>query len=302
MGKVSALLTLLKLRGPQTVDEFYKRTRQSIPSMRESAQKEYKQIADTILSNDDLYRKSKNDSLKDEIRSRIYNLSSKDNLSAYKHANRLSSYRDVMDYIKKKENRPRTRIFSDDELEKKYKPFHKKRGEKFTNAKLDEYNRKKSLDNIFEGFERYRESSAFRNFRGDVEPRLTKQERTAIRNDYINYQKAKRKRPVLEAKSPKVFTSDYLNLIDKSKRKLYPDKDPTDVVFTPEQRKILDDFIKRKGISVYKNQESIPSQQLIDAYNRASIQKYLNKPQKMIQNYEYDGTSFSDLMESIDDT
>lgn len=301
MSKTSALLTLLKLRGPQTVDEFYKKTRQSIPSMRESAQKEYKQLADTILLNDDLYRESKNDSLKDAIKSRIYNLSSKDNLSAYKHSNRISSYKDVMNYIKKKENRPRTRIFSDDELENKYKPFHEKRGEKFTKAKLDEYNRKKSLDNVFEGFERYRESSAFKNFKGDSFPKLTKEERSQVLEALISDNNLRRKKTKLYDYITRDHTADFENAITKSKKKLFPDEPFEEAVLSPEQMSILKDFFRKRGKPIYRKPVRVNSQQVIDAINRAEMEKYLNKPQKLIQpDTEYDGTSFEDLMESID--
>lgn len=200
--------------------------------------------------------------------------------------------------IKRKEEAPRTRSFTKQELLDKYIPTHERRGSNFN---IKDEQRKQKLDSIFDDFEQYRQSSAFNNFKGDIHPKLSKTDEHKAIKELLASKRYKRKNAKLFDTIKNQYTDEFENALVKSKKKLYPDIPFEDAILTPQQMQTLKDFFTKRGKKIYKEPENIDSQQVIDALNRASVQKYANRPQKPIIIDEYDGYSFKDFMNDLDE-
>lgn len=199
--------------------------------------------------------------------------------------------------IKRSEQAPTTRDFSQEELRSKYVPFHTRRGSKFN---IEEYKKARDLDDFFNELDAYRESDAFKNFKGDSFPKLTKEEHSQVLETLKANNKLRGKKTKIYDYITKDYTADFENAITKSKKKLFPDEPFEETVLSPEQMSILKDFFRKRGKPVYRKPVRVESQQAKDAINRAEMEKYLNKPQKLIQpDTEYDGSSFEDLMDFV---
>lgn len=200
--------------------------------------------------------------------------------------------------IKRKEEAPRTRSFTKQELLNKYIPAHERRGSNFN---IKDEQRKQKLDSIFDDFEQYRQSSAFNNFKGDIHPKLSKIDEHKAIKELLASKRYKRKNAKLFDTIKNQYTDEFESALVKSKKKLYPDIPFEDAILTQQQMQTLKDFFTKRGKKIYKEPENIDSQQVIDALNRASIQKYANRPQKPIIIDEYDGYSFKDFMNDLDE-
>lgn len=200
--------------------------------------------------------------------------------------------------IKRREEAPRTRSFTKQELLNKYIPAHERRGSKFN---IKDEQRKQKLDSIFDDFEQYRQSSAFNYFKGDTHPKLSKTDEHNAIKELLASKRYDRKNAKLFDTIKNQFTDEFENALVKSKKKLYPDIPFEDAILTPQQMQTLKDFFIKRGKKIYKDPENIDSQQVIDALNRASIQKYANRPQKPIITDEYDGYTFKDFMNDLDE-
>lgn len=199
--------------------------------------------------------------------------------------------------IRRSEQAPTSRNFSQEELRSKYIPFHTRRGAKFD---IEAHKKSRDLDDFFNELDAYRESDAFKNFKGDSFPKLTKEERSQVLETLIEDNKLRRKKTKLYDYITNDHTADFENAITKSKKKLFPDEPFEETVLSPEQMSILKDFFRKRGKPIYRKPVRIDSQQVQDAINRAEMEKYLSKPQKLIQpDSEYDGSSFEDLMELV---
>lgn len=201
--------------------------------------------------------------------------------------------------IRRSEQAPITRNFSQEELRSKYIPFHTRRGNKFN---IEEHKKSRDLDDFFNELDAYRESDAFKNFKGDSFPKLTIKERSQVLEDLITNNKLRGKMTKLYDYITKDPTADFENAIVKSKKKLFPDEPFEETMLSPEQMTILKDFFRKHGKPIYRKPVRIDSQQVKDAINRAKMEKYLNKPQKLIQpDNEYDGFTFEDFYDILNE-
>ena len=269
----------------------------NIPKKDKASQKLYEKLGDRYLAlhpKEQLPEKYITDSISlyaDDEANR------KELLKIMQYNKRKGKMRAYDESIRRSEQAPITRNFSQEELRSKYIPFHTRRGSKFN---IKEYKKSRALDDFFNELDAYRESDAFKNFKGDSSPKLTKEERSQV----LEALKANNK---LRGKKTKIYdyitndhTADFENAITKSKKKLFPKEPFEETVLSPEQMSILKDFFRKRGKPIYRKPVRIDSQQVKDAINRAEMEKYLNKPQKLIQSdSEYDGTSFEDLMELV---
>lgn len=271
----------------------------NIPKKDKASQKLYEKLGDKYLS---IYQK---ESLPEKYVANSTSLYADDEanrrelLKIMQYNKRKGKMRAYDESIKRSEQSPTTRYFTQEELRSKYVPFHTRRGNKFN---IEEHKKSRELDDFFNELDAYRESDAFKNFKGDSFPQLTNKERSQVLEALIEDNKLRRKKTKLYDYITKDHTADFENAITKSKKKLFPDEPFEEAVLSPEQMSILKDFFRKRGKPIYRKPVRIESQQTIDAINRAEMEKYLNKPQKLIQpDSEYDGTSFEDLMELVID-
>lgn len=218
-------------------------------------------------------------------------------LKLLQHHKRIGKQRGLDIAIRRKEEEPYTRNFTQQELKTKYIPAHERRGKKFSIKKEREARR---LDAIFDSFDEYRESSMFKNFKGDTTPELTKKEYSDVIKNLKEELKAYGKSPKIYTTLDKEFTDDYLNSLVKSKKRLYPEENFENVTLTPQQTETLRKFLLTRGRKIYKDPTTVESQRLKDAINRAEFIKYEQKSKPLKSDSEYDGYTFKDFYDSIE--
>lgn len=220
-------------------------------------------------------------------------------LKALQYNKRKGERRALDTAIFRKEHEPKTRHFTMQELKSKYFPAHVKRGRKFD---INEEQKARYLDKIFDDFENYRDSTAFKNFRGDKFPKLTDKEYSKALDALIYDNSFRGKKTKLYDYITNDYTADFENAIVKSKKKLFPNEPFEETMLSPEQMTILKDFFIKQGKPIYREPVRIDSKQVKDAINRAEMEKYLNKPQKLIQpDNEYDGFTFKDFYDILNE-
>lgn len=264
----------------------------NIPKKDKASQKLYEKLGDKYLSK---YPKEP----KNVVLYADDEANRKELLKTMQYNKRKGKMRAYDESINRSEHAPTTRVFSQEELRSKYIPFHTRRGSK---VNLNKYIQSKNLDDFFNELDAYRETDAFKNFKGDNSPKLTIKEREQVIKDLIANNKLCGKKTKLYDYITKDHTDVFENAIVKSKKKLYPDEPFEEAVLSPDQMSILKDFFRKRGKPIYRKPTRFDSQQVIDAINRAEYEKYLKKPQKTIQpDTEYDGTSFNDLIDYINE-
>lgn len=293
---------LVEKNSIDAIDQFFKARGKTIPQRNLEAQDVYRYIGDNLI---EAYkqagkpRKTSTSDLKDAIRARLLGVSSNnpDSIKATEFSKRQKSYKEVSDYLEKKEQSPRTRIFNRDELEKIYKPAHQRYGNKhYSRDVLKEYNKRHSMDSIFDSIEKYRESDAFKNFSRDDLPKLTEKQKEETIESLLQWYKAKygKNMPLTLPPRSKITTSDFENAKRKSIKKLYPNENPDDVIMTPKQIQTLKDFFRQRGRAVYKDPKAIDHPLIDLAITRAMLKKYAEKPAKRYTN-DYDGFTVKDV-------
>lgn len=254
-----------------------------VPDKSDDMQKLLEEYAENLL-NENPIPKDTTEYLADDDASRS-NL-----LKTLQYNKRKGSRRALDTAIFRKEHEPNTRLFTLQELKSKYFPAHIRRGRKFN---LKEEQKSRYLDKFFDDFENYRESSEFKNFKGDNTPSLTEKEYNAVLNaipESMKYHKVPTRTKDFEdmLQSRKKFVVKY----DENNKPYYP---------YAEEEALIEKALEDAGIP-HTTYEKVPSRLVEDMVNRMEIQKYLRKPQKLKKSEEvYDGFTFEDFYDFLDE-
>lgn len=253
-----------------------------VPSTKERFREWYEDYADNLLERNPT-KKPVTDYLADDEANRS------ELLKTLKYHKRQGRQRAFDESIKRKEREPKTRSFTKKELKSKYFPAHTKRDAKFN---LRDEQISQQLDKVFNDLEDYRESKAFKNFRGDSVPELTEKEIETVLNSIPESRRThKIPQRTKEFEDVKASRKKYITETDENGKTYYPDQ---------KENELIEKSLEELGIP-HTTYTETPTQVIEDALHAAEIKKYLKKPQKLIRPDDvYDGYSFKDFYDSIE--